>query len=83
VTLGAQYYVSQSQHFGGLRGGLGLSGRVVPYQSGGSRHQPRQGTADDGNLVDFQVYTPCRVDRSIRIAASTNMDISMTYASLD
>jgi hypothetical protein len=30
--LGARYYVSQSQRFGGLRGGLGLSGRVVPYR---------------------------------------------------
>jgi hypothetical protein len=83
VTLGARYYVSQSQRFGGRRGGLGLSGRVVPYRLGGSRHQPRRGTADDGDLVDFQVYTLCRVDRSIRIAASTDMDIPMTYASLD
>jgi hypothetical protein len=83
VTLGAWYYVLQSQRFGGLRGGPGLSGRVVPYWLGGSRHQPRQDTADDGDLVDFQVYTLCRVDRSIRIAASADMDIPMTYASLD
>jgi hypothetical protein len=83
VTLGAQYYVSQSQRFGGRRGGPGLSGSVVPYRLGGSRHQPRRGTADDGDLVDFQVYTLCRVDRSIRIAASVEMDIPMTYASLD
>jgi hypothetical protein len=83
VTLGARYYVSQSQRFGGLRGGLGLSGGVVPYQLGGSRHQPRRGTADDGDLVDFHVYTLCRVDRSIHIATSADMDIPMTYASLD
>ena len=83
MTLGARYYVSQSQRFGGLRGGPGLSGRVVPYRLGGSRHQPRRGTADDGDLVDFQVYTLCRVDQSIRIAASADMDIPMTYASLD
>jgi hypothetical protein len=56
---------------------------VVPYRLGGSRHQPRQGTADDGDLVDFQVYTLCRVDQSIRIVASADMDIPMTYASLD
>jgi hypothetical protein len=60
-----------------------LSGRVVTYQLGGSRHQPRRGTADDGDLVDFQVYTLCRVDQSIRIAVSADMDIPMTYASLD
>jgi hypothetical protein len=83
VTLGARYYVSQSQHFGGRRGGPGLSGRVVPYRLEGSRHQPRRGTADDGDLVDFQVYTLCRVDRSIYIVASADMDIPMTYASLD
>jgi hypothetical protein len=34
--LGARYYVSQSQRFGGLRGDLGLSGRVVPYRLGGN-----------------------------------------------
>jgi hypothetical protein len=51
--LRARYYVSQSQHFGGLRGGLGLSGRVVPYRLGGSQHQPRWGTTEDGDLVDF------------------------------
>jgi hypothetical protein len=56
---------------------------VAPYRSKGSLHQPRQGTADDGDLVDFQVYTLCRVDQSIRIAASAHMDIPMTYASLD
>jgi hypothetical protein len=61
----------------------GLSGRVVPYRLGGSQHQPRRGTADDGDLVDFQVYMLCRVDRSIRIAASADMDIPMTYTSLD
>jgi hypothetical protein len=83
VTLGAWYYVSQSQRFGGRRGGLGLSGRVVSYQLGGSRHQPRWGTTKDGDLVDFQVYTLYRVDRSIHIAASADMDIPMTYASLD
>jgi hypothetical protein len=38
---------------------------------------------DDGDLVDYQVYTLCRVDRSIHIATSTDMDITMTYASLD
>jgi hypothetical protein len=75
--------VSQSQRFGGRQGGLGLSGRVVPYRLGGSRHQPRRGTTDDGDLVNFWVYTLCRVDRSIRIAASADMDIPMTYASLD
>jgi hypothetical protein len=83
VTLGARYYVSQSQRFRGLRGGLGLSGRVVPYRLGGSRHQPRRGTVDDGDLMDFLVYTLYRVDRSICIAASTDMGIPMTYASLD
>jgi hypothetical protein len=56
---------------------------VAPHQLGGSQHQPRQGTADDGNLVDFQVYTLYKVDQSIRIAASTDMDIPITYASLD
>jgi hypothetical protein len=83
LRLGARYYVSQSQRFGGLWGGLGLRGRVVPYRLGGSRHQPRRGTAEDGDLVDYLVYTLCRVDRSILIAASTDMDIPMTYASLD
>jgi hypothetical protein len=48
--LGGRYYVSQSQRFGGLQGGPGMSGRVVPYQLGGSRHQPRQGTTEDGDL---------------------------------
>jgi hypothetical protein len=81
--LGAWYYVSQSQRFGGLRSGPGLSGRVVPYRSEGSRHQPRRGAADDGDLVDFQVYTLYRVDRSICIATSMDMDFPMTYASLD
>jgi hypothetical protein len=38
---------------------------------------------EDGNLVDYQVYTLCRVDRSIRIAAFMDMDIPMTYASLN
>jgi hypothetical protein len=38
---------------------------------------------EDGDLVDYQVYTLCRVDRSIRIAASMDMHIPMTYASLD
>jgi hypothetical protein len=38
---------------------------------------------EDGDLVDYQVYTLCRVDRSIRIAVSADMDIPMTYASLD
>jgi hypothetical protein len=38
---------------------------------------------EDGDLVDYQVYTVCRVDRSIRISTSVNMDIPMTYASLD
>jgi hypothetical protein len=32
--LGVRYYVSQSQHFGGRRGGPGLSDRVVPYRLG-------------------------------------------------
>jgi hypothetical protein len=36
--LEARYYVSQSQRFGGLRGGPGLSGRVVLYRLGGSQH---------------------------------------------
>jgi hypothetical protein len=83
VTLGARYYVSQFQRFDGLRGGPVLSDRVVLYRLRGSRHQPRRGTADDGDLVDFQVYTLCRVDRSIRIAVSADMNIPMTYASLD
>jgi hypothetical protein len=56
---------------------------VVPYRLEGSRHQPRRGTTDDGDLVDLHVYTLCRVDRSIRIAASADIDIPMTYASLD
>jgi hypothetical protein len=38
---------------------------------------------EDGDLVDYQVYTLCRVDRSIRIATFADMDIPMTYASLD
>jgi hypothetical protein len=38
---------------------------------------------EDDDLVDYQVYTLCRVDRSIRIAAFADMDILMTYASLD
>jgi hypothetical protein len=38
---------------------------------------------EDGDLVDYQVYTLCRVDRSIRIAMSADIDIPMTYASLD
>jgi hypothetical protein len=38
---------------------------------------------EDGDHVDYQVYTLCRVDRSIRIAASADMDIPMTYASLN
>jgi hypothetical protein len=38
---------------------------------------------EDGDLVDYQVYTLCRVDLSIRIATSADMDIPMTYASLD
>jgi hypothetical protein len=83
VTLGAWFYISQSQRFGGLRGGPGLSGKVVPYRLGGSRHQPRRGIADDGNLVDYQVYTLCRVDQSIHIAVFTDMDIPMNYATLD
>jgi hypothetical protein len=37
----------------------------------------------DGDLVDYQVYTLYRVDRSIYIAASMDMDIPMTYPSLD
>jgi hypothetical protein len=41
IDLGAQYYVSQSQCFGGHWGGPGLSGRVVLYRLGGSRNQPR------------------------------------------
>jgi hypothetical protein len=40
--LGARYYVSQFQRFGGLRGGPGLSGRVVLYQLGGSQNRPRR-----------------------------------------
>jgi hypothetical protein len=83
VTLGARYYVSRSQRFGGLRGGPGLSGRVVPYRLGGSRNQPRRGTADDDDLVDFQMYTLYRVDQSIHIVTSADIDIPMTYASLD
>jgi hypothetical protein len=38
---------------------------------------------EDGDLVDYQVYTLYRVDRSICIAVSADMDIPMTYASLD
>ena len=38
---------------------------------------------EDGDLVDYQVYTLCRVDRSIRIAVSADMDIPVTYALLD
>jgi hypothetical protein len=56
---------------------------VVPYWLGGSRHHPRWGTADDGDLVYFQVYTLCRVDQSIHLAMSMDMDIPKTYASLD
>ena len=39
-------------------------------------------TIDDGDLVVPGVHT-YKVDRSIRIAVSTDMDIPMTYASLD
>jgi hypothetical protein len=39
--LGGPVLRSQSQHFGGLRGGPGLSGRVVLYRLGGSQNQPR------------------------------------------
>jgi hypothetical protein len=39
--LGARYYVSQSQRFGGRRGGLGLSGRVVLYRLEGGWNYPR------------------------------------------
>jgi hypothetical protein len=38
---------------------------------------------NDGDLMDYPVYTLCRVDRSIHIAVSMDMDIPMTYASLD
>jgi hypothetical protein len=38
---------------------------------------------EDGDLVDYLVYTLYRVHQSICIAASTDMDIPMTYASLD
>jgi hypothetical protein len=38
---------------------------------------------NEGDLVNYQVYMLCRVDRSIRIAASADMDIPITYASLD
>ena len=34
-------------------------------------------------IVWFQVYTLYRVDQSIRIATLLDMDIPMTYASLD
>jgi hypothetical protein len=34
----ARYSVSQSQRFGGLRGGPELSGRVVLYWLGGSQN---------------------------------------------
>jgi hypothetical protein len=37
----------------------------------------------DGDLVDYQVYTLYRVDRSIHIAVSADMDIPIAYASLD
>jgi hypothetical protein len=56
---------------------------VAPHRLGRSRHQPRRGIANDGDLVDFQVYMLCIVDRSINLAASADMDIPMTYASLD
>ena len=56
---------------------------MASHWLGGSRYQPRQGTTDDGDLVDFQVYMLYIVDRSIRIVESSNMDIPMTYASLD
>jgi hypothetical protein len=72
-----------SAFFGGLWGGPGLSGRVVPHRLGGSQHQPRRGITDDGDLVDFYVYTLCGVDRTIHIAVSVDMDNPMTYASLD
>ena len=34
-------------------------------------------------ILWFQVYTLCRVDRAIRIAVFMNMDIPMSYDSLD
>jgi hypothetical protein len=34
-------------------------------------------------ILWFQVYTLYRVDRSIHIVVSLDMDISMTYASLN
>ena len=55
---------------------------MAPYQLGGSRHQPRWGTTDDGDLVVLGVHA-LQSDRSIRIAVSSDMDILMTYASLD
>ena len=59
-----------------------MEGGIVPVgrQPGIS---PGSARTDDGNLVDFQVYMLCRVDRPIRIAVSSDMDIPMTYASLD
>ena len=53
---GAWYYISQSQCASGLWGGPGLSGRMAPYRLGGSRNQPRRGTADNGDLVVLGVY---------------------------
>ena len=47
-----------------------------------ARYQPTVATVDDGDLVDPGVHA-CRVDRSIRIAVSSDMDIPMTYASLN
>jgi hypothetical protein len=47
-----------------------------------ARYQPRWGTADDGDLVVLGVQT-LQSYRSIHIAVSSDMDIPMTYASLD
>ena len=38
---------------------------------------------EDGDLVDYQVYTLYRVDQSIHIAVSVDMDIPVTYDLLD
>jgi len=75
--------VSQSQRAGGLWGDSGLSGKVASYRLEVARYQPRRWPSSMMLILWFLVYMLYRVDRSIHIAVSTDMDIPMTYASLD
>ena len=57
MTFGARYYISQSQRFGGLWGGLGISGRVASHWLEGSPVSAQAGhTANDGDLVVVGVH---------------------------